>query len=77
VCHFAAIYLDHYAVRFIPRESGLHLVRVTLNGNPTPNSPFLALVGQLHVDVGFARVCSNSQSKSCTGSTELITYAVI
>ncbi len=36
---------DKYAVRFIPRENGLHYIHVRLSGNPIPGSPFPVMVG--------------------------------
>lgn len=41
---------DKFAVRFIPRENGLHMIHVRLNGVHIPGSPFRVLVGQQDAD---------------------------
>ena len=41
-----------YAVRFIPRENGPHMVNVLLNGYHIPDSPFRVLVGKVDADPG-------------------------
>ena len=58
-------------MRFIPRESGVHLVHVKLNGDPIPGSPFRALVGQLDADAGFVRAYGDGLSKGNTGYLDL------
>uniref|UniRef100_A0A3B4WBT0 Filamin A n=1 Tax=Seriola lalandi dorsalis TaxID=1841481 RepID=A0A3B4WBT0_SERLL len=40
------VYLDKYAVRFIPRENGLYLIDVKFNGSHIPGSPFKIRVGE-------------------------------
>lgn len=36
-----------YAVRFIPRENGLHYVEVLFDGYHIPDSPFRIMVGKV------------------------------
>lgn len=37
---------DKYAVRFIPRENGIHYIDVKFNGSHIPGSPFQVRVGE-------------------------------
>lgn len=37
---------DKYAVRFIPRENGIHTIDVKFNGSHIPGSPFQIRVGE-------------------------------
>lgn len=37
---------DQYAVRFIPRENGIHSIHVRFNGSHVPGSPFKIRVGE-------------------------------
>lgn len=39
-----------YAVRFIPKENGVHYVDVKLNDAHIPDSPFPIMVGSLAAD---------------------------
>ena len=45
-------YLEHYAIRFIPRENGVHWVHVRFNGRDIPDSPFRVVVGHANADPG-------------------------
>ncbi|KAM6979784.1 LOW QUALITY PROTEIN: filamin B a [Aplochiton taeniatus] len=45
-CAVSQIEADKYAVRFIPRENGLHSIDVKLNGSHIPGSPFQVRVGE-------------------------------
>lgn len=38
--------LDKYAIRFIPRENGVHTIDVKFNGSHIPGSPFQVRVGE-------------------------------
>lgn len=44
--------LEHYAIRFIPRENGIHWVHVRFNGRDIPDSPFRVVVGHANADPG-------------------------
>lgn len=41
---------EQYAIRFIPRENGLHTIDVRFNGSHIPGSPFKIRVGELGQD---------------------------
>lgn len=41
---------DQHAIRFIPRENGLHSIDVRFNGSHIPGSPFKIRVGELGQD---------------------------
>jgi filamin len=43
---------DHYAVRFIPHENGVHWVHVRFNGVDIPESPIRVCVGTVNADPG-------------------------
>ncbi|CAF1669362.1 unnamed protein product, partial [Adineta ricciae] len=43
---------EHYAIRFVPRENGVHWVHVRFNGRDIPDSPFRVVVGHANADPG-------------------------
>ncbi|KAM4721013.1 filamin-B isoform 2-T2 [Rhinophrynus dorsalis] len=45
-CHVSELEPDKYAVRFIPRENGMHAIDVKFNGSHVPGSPFKVRVGE-------------------------------
>uniref|UniRef100_A0A8D0GGW0 Filamin B n=1 Tax=Sphenodon punctatus TaxID=8508 RepID=A0A8D0GGW0_SPHPU len=45
-CHVSELEPDKYAVRFIPRENGIHLIDVKFNGIHVVGSPFKVRVGE-------------------------------
>nr|DBA18651.1 TPA: hypothetical protein GDO54_016875 [Pyxicephalus adspersus] len=45
-CHVSELETDKYAVRFIPRENGIHTIDVKFNGSHVPGSPFKVRVGE-------------------------------
>ncbi|XP_066452683.1 filamin-B isoform X12 [Eleutherodactylus coqui] len=45
-CHVSELEPDKYAVRFIPRENGMHTIDVKFNGSHVPGSPFKVRVGE-------------------------------
>ncbi|XP_042180880.1 filamin-B isoform X1 [Oncorhynchus tshawytscha] len=45
-CAVSQLEQDKYAIRFIPRENGLHSVDVKFNGSHIPGSPFQVRVGE-------------------------------
>jgi filamin len=49
-CNVAELEEGNYAVRFVPRELGDHLVSVFLDGHHIPGSPFTVKVGGLEGD---------------------------
>jgi filamin len=58
---------DRYAVRFIPRENGLHYIHVRLSGAHIPGSPFRVFVGQTDADAGRVRAYGEGLSKGRVG----------
>ena len=58
--------LDRYAVRFIPRENGVHYIHVRLNGNHIPGSPFRVMVGKQDADAGKVRAYGDGLSRQVT-----------
>ncbi|XP_061474310.1 filamin-B isoform X4 [Rhineura floridana] len=45
-CHVSELDQDKYAVRFIPRENGIHSIDVKFNGSHVVGSPFKVRVGE-------------------------------
>lgn len=43
---------DHYAIRFIPHENGVHWIHVRFNGHDIPESPIRIMVGHVNADPG-------------------------
>eukprot|EP00918_Siedleckia_nematoides_P105694 GHVU01230790.1.p1 GENE.GHVU01230790.1~~GHVU01230790.1.p1 ORF type:complete len:2480 (+),score=363.92 GHVU01230790.1:158-7597(+) len=58
---------DKYAVRFIPRENGLHYIHVRLNGNHIPDSPFRVMVGKQDADASLVRAYGEGLVRGRTG----------
>lgn len=59
--------VDRYAVNFVPKESGVHYVHVTLNGNHVPGSPYPVQVGQQDADASRVRAYGDGLHKGQTG----------
>ena len=68
-CHRVPPPPDKYAVRFIPREKGVHNVHVTFNGAHIPGSPFQVRVGEPgHTgDPGLVSAYGTGLEKGTTG----------
>ncbi|KAA0707536.1 Filamin-B [Triplophysa tibetana] len=45
-CVVSELEQDKYAIRFIPRENGVHIIDVKFNGSHIPGSPFQVRVGE-------------------------------
>lgn len=58
-----------YAVRFIPRENGPHLVYVTFDGCQIPDSPFRIQVGTVHADPGMVQAYGDGLKQGKTGKS--------
>lgn len=56
-----------YAVRFIPRENGPHLVYISFDGCQIPDSPFRILVGTVHADPGMVQAYGDGLKAGKTG----------
>lgn len=59
--------VDRYAVNFVPKESGVHYVHVTLNGNHVPGSPYPVQVGLQDADASRVRAYGDGLHKGQTG----------
>lgn len=44
--HCMSVSADKHAIRFIPRENGVHSIDVRFNGSHIPGSPFKIRVGE-------------------------------
>jgi filamin len=51
-CAVQEIADDHYSIRFVPKENGVHWIHVRFNGRDIPESPFRIVVGQTNADPG-------------------------
>uniref|UniRef100_A0A8C5FXD9 Filamin B n=1 Tax=Gadus morhua TaxID=8049 RepID=A0A8C5FXD9_GADMO len=74
-CAVTELEKDKYAVRFIPRENGVHNVHVTFNGAHIPGSPFQVRVGEPGQtgDPGLVSAYGTGLEKGTTGpSSEFI-----
>jgi len=56
-----------YAIRFVPRENGVHQIHVRQNGVPIHGSPFNVVVGKLDADAAKVRAYGDGLSKGETG----------
>lgn len=56
-----------YAVRFIPRENGPHLVYISFDGCQIPDSPFRIQVGTVHADPGMVQAYGEGLKTGKTG----------
>lgn len=44
--YICCVHADKHAIRFIPRENGVHSIDVRFNGSHIPGSPFKIRVGE-------------------------------
>ena len=63
-----------YAVRFIPRENGVHNVHVTFDGCEIPDSPFRILIGKVDADPGMVTATGDGLRQGRTGWLDIILY---
>ena len=74
--HVKAILLsmlaENYAVRFLPRENGIHLIHVYFKDTPIPGSPFKVRVGghDMIGDPGMVHAYGDGLEKGKTGRRE-------
>lgn len=61
-----------YAVRFIPRENGPHLVYVSFDGCQIRDSPFRVQVGSVHADPGMVQAYGDGLRIGKTGKDGLL-----
>jgi len=64
-------FIGRCAVRFVPRENGLHLVHVLDNSVPVPDSPFRCIVGSRDYDVSLVTARGRGLSAGRTGKLVL------
>ena len=60
-------FTGEYAVRFIPRENGPHLVYVSFDGCQIPDSPFRIQVGTIYADPGMVQAYGEGLKTGKTG----------
>jgi len=71
------VIVDRCAVRFIPRENGLHWVHVRQNSRPIPGSPFRCVVGSHHGDVALVTARGQGLTTGHVGQSSLsVSYFV-
>lgn len=61
---------DNYAIKFIPRENGVHWIHVRFNGRDIPDSPFRVAVGNANADPGRVFATGSGLIQGETGMTE-------
>ncbi|XP_023655301.1 filamin-B isoform X1 [Paramormyrops kingsleyae] len=69
-CVVSELEQDKYAIRFIPRENGIHLIDVKFNGIHIPGSPFQVRVGEPGQagDAGLVTAYGPGLEKGITGT---------
>ncbi len=60
-------FADRYAVRFVPRENGLHYIHVRLSNNHIPGSPFRVMVGKQDADPSMVKAYGDGLVRGKTG----------
>lgn len=65
---------DKYAIRFIPRENGVHTIDVKFNGSHIPGSPFQVRVGEPGQtgDASLVSAYGAGLERGATGGLQLI-----
>ena len=66
-----AVIVDRCAVRFVPRENGVHWVHVRHNSLPIPGSPFRCIVGSHDCDVSLVTARGRGLSAASIGNSSL------
>jgi filamin len=59
---------DTYALRFLPKENGVHYVHVKLNEAHIPGSPFPMLVGEMGADPALVLASGDGLEKGTAGT---------
>lgn len=69
---------DQHAIRFIPRENGLHSIDVRFNGSHIPGSPFKIRVGEVGQDgdPGLVSAFGSGLERGTTGIIQPILSAL-
>lgn len=71
---YVYLVLGHYAIRFIPRENGVHYIHVMLDQNHIRGSPFRILVGESDPDPGLVCASGEGLVKGVSGQSR--TYQI-
>ena len=58
---------EHYGVKFVPKENGIHWINVRFDGMEIPDSPFRVCVGQVNADPGRVFASGEGLSSGETG----------
>lgn len=66
-CFIEEMDRDVYAVRFIPKENGVHYVHVKLNEYHIPDSPFAMMVGSTAADPAMIHAHGDGLESGKTG----------
>lgn len=69
VCSIQEMAEDHYAIRFVPKENGIHWIHLRFNGRDIPESPFRIFVGQSNADPGRVFASGNGLYRGETGES--------
>lgn len=59
--------LDNWALRFVPRENGIHLVHIRLDGIHIPESPLPVRIGADDADPAAVQAYGPGLKESTTG----------
>jgi len=70
------MYTGQCAVRFVPRENGVHQIHVRQNGLPLAGSPFNVLVGKQDADPAKVGAYGDGLSKGRT-CTYHLSYPIV
>jgi filamin len=62
---------DQYAVRFVPRENGLHLVHLRVNNKPLRESPYRVIVGTQVGDASLVHASGDGLLSGYVGKSDL------
>ena len=72
IVDLSPVFSGQYAVRFIPRETGVHLVHVLFDNYHIPESPFKICVGKVDADAGKVTASGEGLRSGKTGKENLI-----
>ena len=76
IASLPSVVVDRCAVRFVPRENGVHWVHVRHSSLPVPGSPFRCIVGARDCDVSLVTAHGRGLSAGHIGNTSfsILTY---
>ncbi|CDQ96225.1 unnamed protein product [Oncorhynchus mykiss] len=75
-CYVTELDSDQHAIRFIPRENGVHSIEVRFNGSHIPGSPFKIRVGEIGQvgDPGMVSAFGPGLEGGNTGMRNIVSY---